>query len=203
MKKFFSDNQVQRFNKCSFWANFGDFDTTRPPEMAKNWSHGAAWQTKIWKKYLTKNISYKKLHLKKFRVNIRSKHKGIWVFLPKMAKFWPKKGQFWIFDKRTFFYIYKVKASWEKSEKSDASLWKYEQKTLILGYFGQFWTIFGQKRANFEFSAKKRNCHFFTVTESRVHEKNQKNLMRGFLRKSGRTYGRTDVRTDVRTSVNP
>ena len=66
----------------------------------------------------------------------------------------------------------------------------------ILAKNGQFWTIFGQKRANFEFSAKKRNCHYFTVTESQVHEKNQKNLMRGFLRKSVRTYVRTDGRTD-------
>ena len=33
----------------------------------------------------------------------------------------------------------------------------------------QFWTIFGQKRANFEFSAKMRNCHF-TVTKPELHE---------------------------------
>ena len=43
-----------------------------------------------------------------------------------------------------------------------------------------------------EFSTKKRKRHFFTVTEPQVHEKNQKNLMRGFLRKSGQMYGRTD-----------
>ena len=47
-----------------------------------------------------------------------------------------------------------------------------------------------------EFSAKKRKRHFFTVTEPQVHEKNQKNLMRGFLRKSGRTDVRTYGRTD-------
>ena len=120
--------------------------------------------------------------------NMSTKH-GIWSILA-------KNGKFWIFEKKTkrpFFYVYKAKASWEKSEKSDVSLRKYEQKTLILGYFCQFWTIFSQKRTNFEFSAKKRNCHFFTVTESQVHEKSQKNLMRGFLRK----------RTDGRTSVNP
>ena len=187
MKKFFSDNQVKQFNKYWFWANFGDFDTTRPPEIAKNWSHGVAWQTKICKKYLTKNISYKKLHLKRFRVNIRSKHKRFRVFFcqkwPNFGRFWLKKGQCRIFDKKAkghFVYVYKAKASWEKSEKSDVSLRKYEQKTLILGYFCQFWT-------------KNRNCHFFTVMESQVHEKNQKNLMRGFLRKSGRTYGRTSV----------
>ena len=123
MKKFFSDNQVKRFNKCWFWANFGDYDTTRPPEMAKKWSHGAAWRTKIWKKYLTKNISYKKLHLKKFRVNI---------------------GQ-------------------NKKE---------------LEFFCQKWPNFGRKRANFEFSTKKKIAHFFTFIKSRLHEKNQKNLMR-------------------------
>ena len=57
---------------------------------------------------------------------------------------------------------------------------KYEQKTLILGYFGQFWTIFGQKRGNFEFSTKKRNGQFFIFIKPRLHEKNQKNLMRQF-----------------------
>ena len=62
--------------------------------------------------------------------------------------------------------------------------------------FGPF---LAKKMANFEFSAKKRNCHIFTVTESQVHEKNQKNMMRGFLRKSGRTDGRMDGRTDGRT----
>ena len=63
---------------------------------------------------------------------------------------------------------------------------KYEQKTLILDYFGQKWPIldhFRPKRANLEFSAKKQNCHFFTVTKPGLHEKNQKNLMRGFLGK--------------------
>ena len=101
--------------------------------------------------------------------------------------FWPKKGQFWIFDKKmkqTFFYIYKAKASWEKSEKSDVSLWKYEQKKhwflAILAKNGQFWTVFGQKRANFEFSAKKWTGHFFTFIKPGLHEKNQKNLMHHF-----------------------
>ena len=126
------------------------------PEMGKIWSHGATWQTKILKKYSTKNIS---LAYKKFRVNIRSKHK-----INGVVQKWPNFGRFLI-------KFYKAKVSWEKSEKSDASLWKYEQKTLILGYFGQ-------KRANFEFSDKKRNCHFFIVTEQQLHEKN---LMRGFL----------------------
>ena len=64
----------------------------------------------------------------------------------------------------------------------------------ILVKNGQFWTIFGQKRANFEFSAKKRNCHFFT--KPGLHEKNQKNMMRGFLEKV-----RTDGRTNGRESI--
>ena len=44
----------------------------------------------------------------------------------------------------------------------------------ILAKNGQFWTIFGQRRANFEFSAKKLNCHFFTVTKPGLHEKIRK-----------------------------
>ena len=65
----------------------------------------------------------------------------------------------------------------------------------ILAKNGQFWTNFDQKRANFEFSTKNQNGHFFTFIKPRLHEKNQKNLMRGFLRKSGRTYVRTYGRT--------
>ena len=44
--------------------------------------------------------------------------------------------------------------------------------------------VFGQKWANFEFSTKKRNGHFFTFMEPRVHEKSQKNLMRHFQNKN-------------------
>ena len=40
------------------------------------------------------------------------------------------------------------------------------------------------------------NCHFFTVTKLGLHEKNQKNLMRGFLGKV-----RTDGRTNGRESI--
>ena len=47
--------------------------------------------------------------------------------------------------------------------------------------------VFGQKWANFEFSTKKRNSHFFTFMEQRVHGKNQKNLMRGFQNKNKNT----------------
>ena len=39
------------------------------------------------------------------------------------------------------------------------------------------------KWPNFEFSSKKQNCHFFTYLETRLHAKNQKILMRGFLDK--------------------
>ena len=99
------------------------------------------------------------------------------------------------------FYVYKAKASWEKSEKSDVSLRKYEQKTLILGYFCQFWTIFSQKRANFEFSPKKRNCHFLAFMDPPLHEKKQKKTDVGISQKI-RTYGRTYVRTDVRAWIH-
>ena len=47
-------------------------------------------------------------------------------------------------------------------------------------FFGPKWPNFGQKRANFEFSTKKWNGHFFTVIKLRLHEKNQKNRMRHF-----------------------
>ena len=51
--------------------------------------------------------------------------------------------------KQLTFYIHKDTASSKKSEKSDESLWKYEQKTLILVHFGQKWPNldhFGPKR---------------------------------------------------------
>ena len=44
----------------------------------------------------------------------------------------------------------------------------------------KFWSVLDKKRANFEFSTKKRNGHFFTFIKPRPHEKNQKNLMRQF-----------------------
>ena len=67
-----------------------------------------------------------------------------------------------------------------------------------------FWAIFAnfgpflaKKGPILNFRPKSETVTFFTVMESQVHEKNQKNLMRGFLRKSGRT----DVRTDKRESI--
>ena len=74
---------------------------------------------------------------------------------PILDHFWPKKGQFWIFDKKAkwpFFYIYKVKASWEKSEKSDASLWKYEQTselTMVPHIIGHHKSIYTNTRVRF------------------------------------------------------
>ena len=52
---------------------------------------------------------------------------------------------------------------------------------------GQIVVVFGQKKANFEFSTKKRNGHFFTFIKPRPHEKNQKNLMRQFENMSNKT----------------
>jgi len=52
---------------------------------------------------------------------------------------------------------------------------------------GQILVVFGQKRANFEFSTKKQNGHFFTFIKPRPHEKNQKNLMRQFENMSKKT----------------
>ena len=69
----------------------------------------------------------------------------------------------------------------------------------ILGQKGQFWTIFGQKGAIFEFSVKKRKRHIFTHFLSFFNTKNQKILMRRF---SGK-WARTDERTDGRTEANP
>ena len=62
----------------------------------------------------------------------------------------------------------------------------------IFGKKGRFWTIFGQKRAIFEFSAKKRKRNFFTHFFSFFNTKNQKILMRGFSGKWARTYVRTN-----------
>ena len=52
-----------------------------------------------------------------------------------------------------------------------------------MDFFGQKWPNFGcfwPKKANFEFSTKKQNGHFFTFKKPRPHEKNQKNLRRQF-----------------------
>ena len=82
------------------------------------------------------------------------------------------------------------------------------KKTLILGYFGQKWPIldqFGPKKGQFWISGQKAKLSLFSVTESQVHDKNQKNLIRGFLRKSVRTDGRTDKRESIglRDSLRP
>ena len=66
------------------------------------------------------------------------------------------------------------------SKRLESILGQNLKKWCCLVKNGQILVVFGQKRANFEFSAKKRDCHFVTVTESQVHEKNQKNLMRQF-----------------------
>ena len=51
-----------------------------------------------------------------------------------------------------------------------------------IGQNGRFWTVFGPKWRKRDFFAKKRNCNFLTFIEPGLHEKNQKNLMRGFLK---------------------
>ena len=68
------------------------------------------------------------------------------------------------------------------------------------GRFRAKMTIFGPKWRKRDFFAKKQNCHFLTFIEPGLHEKNQKNLMRGFL---GNCDRRTNGWTNVRTSVNP
>ena len=57
-----------------------------------------------------------------------------------------------------------------------------------IGQNDRFWAkmaIFGpflaQNGENEIFFAKKRSCHFLTLIEPGLHEKNQKNIMRGFL----------------------
>ena len=92
-------------------------------------------------------------------LKIWAKNTDFGLFSPILNHFWPKKGQFWIFGQKaklSLFYSYGATASWGKSEKSDASFWKYEQKTLILGYFGQKWLILDHM---FGLKAKR---HFFT-----------------------------------------
>ena len=123
---------------------------------------------------------------------------------PNFGCFWPKKGQFWIFDKKTkwpFFTFIKPRPH-EKNQKNLMRQFENMSKKhwfwAVLAKNGQFWTIFGQKRASFVFSAKKRNCHFLAFMDPLLHEKKQKILMRGFLRKSVRT----DVRTDVQAWIH-
>ena len=53
-------------------------------------------------------------------------------------------------------------------------------------FFGQFWTIFGQKRANFKFSAKMRKCHFKDRKIS-LYAKNQEHIIGAFGRKRTKT----------------
>ena len=121
-------------------------------------------------------------------------------FWSKMAKFWSfldKKGQILNFRQKSetaLFYIYKAKASWEKSEKSDASVWTYEQKQwfgAILAKNGQFWTIFGQKRANFEFLPKSETVTFLQL---RSHSFMRKIWCADFSEMNNvRTYGRESI----------
>ena len=58
-QKGFQSKLGQMVQEMLILGYFWWFYTTRPPEMTKSWSHGPAWQTKILKKYSTKNISYK------------------------------------------------------------------------------------------------------------------------------------------------
>ena len=93
------------------------------------------------------------------------------IFLQKgqiVGRFWPKKGQFWIFDKKTkrsFFYIYKDNASWEKSDFG--LIWP------ILDHFchkkGQFW-IFGQKVKSSLFSVYGARASW-EKTDARISQK--------------------------------
>ena len=97
--------------------------------------------------------------------------------MAKLLPFLTKKGPFLIFDKKakqTFFYIYKLKVSWKKSEKSDMSLWNYEQKTLILDKNGQILAVFSQKRANFEFPTKSETTIFYIYKAKASWEKSEK-----------------------------
>ena len=130
-----------------------------------------------------------------------AKNTDFGLFWPNFGRFDQKRANFEFSAKkrnRHFFTFIKPRLH-EKNQKKLMRHFENMSKKhwfwAVLAKNSKFWTIFGQKRANFEFSAKKPNCHLFTVMESQVHEKNQKNLMRGFLRKSERMY--------VRTSVNP
>ena len=70
----------------------------------------------------------------------------------------------------------------------------------ILGQKGQFWTIFGQKGAIFEFSVNKRKRHFFThFFHFSIQKENSKARIFG---KMG-TYERTNERTNGGESKGP
>ena len=71
----------------------------------------------------------------------------------------------------------------------------------ILGQKGRFWTIFGQKGAIFEFSVKKRKCHFFTNFFFIFPYKKSENSNAQIFKKMG-TYERLDERTEVNPKVH-
>ena len=90
--------------------------------------HTDGGEFKGTKKYLTKNISYKKLHLKRFRVNIRSKHKRIRFFLSKMVVLGPKKGP-----------ILNIVLIWNNSKILMSWVWKMGQNDIFWGQNRQIW----------------------------------------------------------------
>ena len=82
-----------------------------------------------------------------------------------------------------------------------SSVWEKQAKTSI---FGQKWpilTVFGQKRANFEFSSKNRNRHFLSFLNIQLHARRKKKSQRG-LGEKWVTHGRTHAHTHGRTGVN-
>ena len=107
-------------------------------------------------------------------------------------------GQFWANFRANFEFSTKKRNGHfftfinEKNQKNLMRHFENMSKNTDFGLFLPKMANFGQKRANFEFPAKKRNCHFFKVIKPGLYEKNQKYLMRGFLGK---------CRTDVRESV--
>ena len=105
----------------------------------------------------------------------------------KKFSFLAKNGQ--------IFNICKAKASWEKSEKSDASLWKYEQKSLILGYFGPF---LAKKGSILNFGPKSETVTFYSYRATASWEKIRKIWCADF---SEMNNARTDVRTNGRESI--
>ena len=124
-----------------------------------------------------------------------------WPFLGQNVNFWPfwgPKGEIEIFREEIFLAIFFKTKNWVYMRKIRKISWLELEKLDKMAVFGPKWQFldrFWPKMAKTRFLAKKQNWHFLTFIEPGLHEKNQKNLMRGFL---GNWW-----RTDGRTSVNP
>ena len=80
--------------KCArnvVWRILCHFYRPRPLKRGKIWSHGASWQMKMLRNYLTRHISYKREHVKKLshRQVERCKKCWVWVLFLHFYTTWP------------------------------------------------------------------------------------------------------------------